>query len=72
MWKYDINNIPEEFKGPVKNRCELLNFIDREPKELWTKVKNIITEKTEKTIPKLKKEKKASMDVNQNPQNSTR
>ena len=70
--KYDINNIPEEFKSRVKNRYELLTFIDREPEEFWTKVKNIITEETEKIIPKLKKRKKASIDVHENPQNSTR
>ena len=34
MPKYNINNIPEKFKGPVKNRYELLNYLDREPEEL--------------------------------------
>ena len=55
--KYDINNIPEEFKARVKNRYGLLNFIDRESEELWTKVKNI-TEEAKKTISKLKRKKK--------------
>ena len=56
--KYDINNIPEEFKSRMKNRYEILSFIDGEPEEIWTKVKNIITEEAEKTVLKLKKGKK--------------
>ena len=43
----------------VTNRFKGLDLIDRVPKELWTKVHDIVQEAVIKTIPKKKKCKKA-------------
>ena len=43
----------------VKNRFKGLDLIDREPKELWTEVCDIVQKAVIKTIPKKKKCKKA-------------
>ena len=43
----------------VTNRFKGLGLIDREPEELWTKVRDIVQEVVIKTIPKKKKWKKA-------------
>ena len=43
----------------VRNRCEGLDLIDREPDELWTEVHDIVQETGIKTIPLEKKCKKA-------------
>ena len=43
----------------VRNRCEGLDLIDREPDELWTEVHDIVQETGIKTIPMEKKCKKA-------------
>ena len=41
------------------NRFKGLDLIDRVPEELWTEVNNIVQEMVTKTIPKIKKCKKA-------------
>ena len=43
----------------MKNRFKGLDLIDREPGELWMKVRDIVQEAGIKTIPKKKKCKKA-------------
>ena len=43
----------------VTNRFKGLDLVDRVPKELWTKVCNIIQEAVIKTIPKKRKCKEA-------------
>ena len=43
----------------VRNRFKGLDLIDREPGELWMKVRDIVQEAGIKTIPKKKKCKKA-------------
>ena len=43
----------------MANRFKGLDLIDRVPKELWTKVHDIVQEAVIKTIPKKKKCKKA-------------
>ena len=43
----------------VRNRFKGLDLIDRAPKELWTKVHDIVQEAGIKIIPKKKKCKKA-------------
>ena len=43
----------------VANRFKGLDLIDRVPKELWMKVRDIVQEAVIKTIPKKKKWKKA-------------
>ena len=55
--KYNINNIPNEFKIYIKNKLALLNFIDREPQELWTETRNIKEEGKKTTLQVKRKEK---------------
>ena len=43
----------------VTNRFKELDFVDKEPVELWTEVHNIVQEAMIKIIPKKKKCKKA-------------
>ena len=57
--RYDLNQIPYNHTVEVTNRFKGLGLIDREPEELWTKVRDIVQEVVIKTIPKKKKWKKA-------------
>ena len=43
----------------VTNRFKGLDLVDRMPKELWIEVHNTVREVVTKTIPKIKKCKKA-------------
>ena len=52
---YDLNQIPYNYTVKVRNRFKGLYLIDREPKELWTEVHDIVQETGSKTIPKKKK-----------------
>ena len=59
-FRYDLNQIPYDYTGEVRNRFKRLDLIDREPDELWTEVHDIVQETGIKTIPmeeKCKKEK---------------
>ena len=58
-FRYDLNQIPYDYKVEVRNRFKGLDLIDRLPDELWTEVRNIVQEVVIKTIPKEKKCKKA-------------
>ena len=57
-FKYDLNQIPYDYKVKVRNRFKGLDLIDRVPDELWTEVRDIVQETGIKTIPKKKKCKK--------------
>ena len=58
-FRYDINQLPYDYTGEVRNRLKGLNLIDRVPDELWTEVRDIVQETGIKTIPMEKKHKKA-------------
>ena len=58
-FRYDLNQIPYDYKVEVRNRLKGLDLIDREPDELWTEVHDIVQETGIKTIPMEKKCKKA-------------
>ena len=58
-FRYDLNQIPYDYKVEVRNRFKGLDLIDRVPDELWTEVHNIVQEKGIKTITMEKKCKKA-------------
>ena len=58
-FRYDINQIPYDCTLEVTNRFRGLDLIDKVPEELWTEVNNIVQEMVTKTIPKIKKCKKA-------------
>ena len=57
-FRYDINQIPNNYTVEVRNRFKGPDLIDRVP-ELWTEVCDIVQETGSKTIPKKKKCKKA-------------
>ena len=58
-FRYDLNQIPYDYRVEVKNRFKGLDLIDRVPEELWTEVHDIVQEAVIKTIPKKNKCKKA-------------
>ena len=58
-FRYDLNQMPNDYTVEVTNRFKALNLIDRDPEELWTEVRDIVQEAGIKTIPKEKKCKKA-------------
>ena len=57
--RYDLNQIPNNYRVKVRNRLKGLDLIDRMPDELWTEVHDIAQETGIKTIRKKKKCKKA-------------
>ena len=40
--RYDLNQIPYDYTGEVRNRFQELDLIDRVPDELWTEVHDIV------------------------------
>ena len=58
-FRYDLNQIPYDYTVEVRNRFKGLDLIDKMPEELWTEVHNVVQEVVTKTIPKMKKCKKA-------------
>ena len=58
-FRYDLNQIPNDYTVGVRNRLKGLDLIDRMPEKLWTEVHDIVQEAVIKTIPKKKKCKKA-------------
>ena len=57
--RYDLNQIPYDYTGEVRNRFKCLELIDRVPDELWNEISDIVQETGIKTIPMEKKCKKA-------------
>ena len=57
-FRYDLNQIPDNYTVEVRNRFKGLDLIDRVPDELWNKVRDIVQETGIKTIPMEKKCKK--------------
>ena len=62
-FRYDLNQIPDDYRVEVRNRFKGLDLTDRVPEELWTKVHGIVQEIGIKTIPKKKKCKTSKMAV---------
>ena len=58
-FRYDLNQIPNDYTEEVTNRFKGLDLIDRVPEELWMEVCDTAQEAVIKTIPKKKKCKKA-------------
>ena len=58
-FRYDLNQIPYDYTGEVRNRFKGLDLIDRVTDELWMEVRDIVQETGIKTVPKKKKCKKA-------------
>ena len=53
-FRYDLNQIPDDYTVEVRNRFKGPDLIDRVPDELWMKVCDIVQEIGIKTIPKNK------------------
>ena len=62
-FRYDLNQIPNNYTVEVRNRFKGLDLIDRVPDELWTEVRDIVQERGIKTIPKRKKMQKSKITV---------
>ena len=58
-FRYDLNQIPNNYTVEVRNRFKELDLIDRVPEKPWTEVCDIVQEAEIKTIPKKKKCKKS-------------
>ena len=58
-FRYDLNQIPNNYTVEVTNRFKGLDLIDRVTKELWMEIYNTVQEAEIKTIPKKNKCKKA-------------
>ena len=58
-FRYDLNQIPDDYTVEVRNRFKGLDLINRVPNELWTEIHDIVQETGIKTIPMEKKCKKA-------------
>ena len=58
-FRYDLNQIPYDYRVEVRNSFKGLDLIDRVPDELWMEVCDIVQETGIKTIPMEKKCKKA-------------
>ena len=58
-FRYDLNQISNDYTVEVRNRYKGLDLIDRVPDELWTEVCDIVQKTGIKTIPKKKKCKQA-------------
>ena len=57
-FRYDLNQIPYNYKVEVRNRCKGLYLIDKVPEEIWAEVHDTVEKERIKTIPKEKKCKK--------------
>ena len=57
-FKYDLNQIPYDYKVEVRNRFKGLHLIDRVIDELWTEVHDIVQKTGIKTIPMKRNAKK--------------
>ena len=51
-FRYNLNQIPYDYRVEVRNRFKGLDLIDRVPNELWMKVRDIVQETGIKTISK--------------------
>ena len=62
-FRYELNQIPNNYTGEVGNTFKGLDLIDKVPDELWMEVHDVVQETEMKTIPKKKKCKKSKMSV---------
>ena len=58
-FRYNLNQIPNDYTVEVRNRVKGLDLIDRVPNELWMELHDTIQETRIKTISKIKRCKKA-------------
>ena len=56
-FRYDLNQIPYNYKVEVTSRLKGLDQIDRVPEELWTEVCDTVQDAVIKTTPRKKNAK---------------
>ena len=56
-FRYDQNQIPNDYTVEVRNRFKGLDLTGRVPDELWTEVHDIVQEEGIKTIPRKRRAK---------------
>ena len=56
-FRYDLNQIPNDYTVEVTNRLQGLDMTDSVPEELWMEVPDIVQEAVIKTIPKKQMQK---------------
>ena len=59
-FRYELNQVPNDYTVEVRNRFKGLDLIERVRDELWMEVRDSVQEAVIKTIPKKKKYKKAN------------
>ena len=57
-FRYDLNQIPNDYTVGVTDRFKGLDLIERVPEKLWMEVRDIVQEAVIKNISKKKKCKK--------------
>ena len=62
-FRYDLNQIPNDYTVEERNRFKGLDLIDRVPDELWNEVCDTVQETGIKTIPMENKCKKSKMTI---------
>ena len=60
-YRYDLNQIPNDYTVEVRNRFKGLDLIDKVPPELWREVHDIVQKVAINTIPWKKKTQKDEM-----------
>ena len=58
LFRYDLNQISQDYTMEVTHRFKGLYLIDKVPEELWTEVHNIAQEAVIKTIPRKRNAKR--------------
>ena len=51
-FRYDLNQIPNNYTVEVRNRCKGLDLIDRVPDELWTEVCDLYRKQGSRPFPR--------------------
>ena len=55
LFRYDLNQIPNNYTVEVRNRFKGLEMVDKVPEEPWTEVYNIVQKAVTNIIPKKRK-----------------
>ena len=58
-FRYELNQIPYDYRVEVRNKFKGPDLIDRVPEEIWTEIRDTVQEAGIKTLPRKKKCKKA-------------
>ena len=57
-FRYDLNQIPYNYTGEVRNRLKVLDLIDRVTDELWMEVHDIVQEAVTNPFPRKRNAKR--------------